>query len=136
MLISKTKLDNSAQRYAALDDKTARENISKNTEEVDINNVPKEIKGNILSTDENLAKRKEMLENISQEPVDFALERAIGENDSVYSNFVELIGNAKQKVGRVYIKSGIERIGFAKRFRFKIFESARRTLSGIEVMNM
>ena len=57
-----------------------------------------------------------MLETVGQEPVDFAYERAIGKNDSVYSNFVELIGNAKQKVGRIAIKRGNRNIGFATGF--------------------
>jgi len=40
-----------------------------------------------LTPDQNLEKRKDMLVALAQEPVDFALERAIGNNDSVYSNF-------------------------------------------------
>jgi endonuclease G, mitochondrial len=57
-----------------------------------------------------------MLGSLNQELVEFAFERAIGKNDSVYSNFVELIHQAKQKVGRIAIKKGNHNIGFATGF--------------------
>lgn len=60
--------------------------------------------------------RKAMLEAVSPEPVDFAFERIIGKNDSVYSNFVDLIEAAKRKVGRVAIKTATTEIGFATGF--------------------
>ena len=112
MLISIDQLNESAKRHITLEKKSTRSNISDLSEETLITDIPKEtIINNILSTDDNLSKRKEMLETIKQEPVDFAFERAIGKNDSVYSNFVELIRDAKQKVGRIFIKNGSKKIG-------------------------
>ncbi len=117
MLISVEQLDESAKRFSALQEKPVRETFSDFSDEALIADVlPEVTKGNILGTDENLIKRKEMLEAIKQEPVDFAFERAIGNNDSVYSNFVELIRHAKQKVGRIAIKQGNRNIGFATGF--------------------
>lgn len=72
--------------------------------------------GNIIGKDENLVRRKEMIAAVSQEPTDFAFERAIGKNDSVYSNFVELIETAKRKVGRIVVKSGSKNIAYATGF--------------------
>lgn len=117
MLISVEQLEESANRFAALEKNPVRDGVSDFTDEALIADVaPEIVKNNILGTNENLVKRKEMLESIQQEPVDFAFERAIGENDSVYSNFVELIKNAKQKVGRIAIKNGNRNIGFATGF--------------------
>src|SRR5689334_1941037 len=53
---------------------------------------------NIIGGDKNLEKRKEMLEAKAPEPVDFAFERAIGRNDSLYSNFIEIMAITKRKV--------------------------------------
>lgn len=117
MLISIDQLEQSETRYAALENKPAREAATGISEEALIADVPPEItKGNIIGTEENMDKRKQMLETIGREPVDFALERAIGRNDSVYSNFIELISDAKQKVGRIFIKDGNKKIGFATGF--------------------
>ena len=117
MLVSIDQLDESEKRYDALQKEPVRNAVAAFSDEALIADVAPEITaGNILGTDENLNKRKEMLETVSQEPVDFAFERAIGKNDSVYSNFVELIGNAKQKVGRIAIKRGNRNIGFATGF--------------------
>jgi endonuclease G len=63
-----------------------------------------------------IAERKQMLQNVSSEPVDFALERAIGNNDSVYSNFIDLMVSAKSKIGRVVVKSGNKNIAYATGF--------------------
>ncbi len=117
MFISVAQLDESAKRFTALDETPIRDKTSDFSEEALIADVSSNVtEGNIIGTDENLIKRKEMLEAIKQEPVDFAFERAIGKNDSVYSNFVELIRNAKQKVGRIFIKSGNKKIGYATGF--------------------
>ena len=117
MFISLDQLEESEKRYDALQEEPVRNNVAAFSDEALIADVPPEVtRGNILGTDENLTKRKEMLETVGQEPVDFAYERAIGKNDSVYSNFVELIGNAKQKVGRIAIKRGNRNIGFATGF--------------------
>jgi len=69
-----------------------------------------------LTPDQNLEKRKDMLVALAQEPVDFALERAIGNNDSVYSNFCELILLAKRKVGRIVVLDGNEKEACATGF--------------------
>ena len=117
MFISVAQLDESAKRFTALDETPIRDKTSDFSEEELIANVPSNVtEGNIIGTDENLIKRKEMLEAIKKEPVDFAFERAIGKNDSVYSNFVELIQNAKQKVGRIFIKTGSKKVGYATGF--------------------
>lgn len=117
MLISVDQLEESTNRYIALGKNPIRESFSDFSNEALIADVsPEIVKGNILGTDENLLKRKEMLEEIKQEPVEFAFERAIGKNDSVYSNFVELIKYAKQKVGRIFIKKGNKKVGYATGF--------------------
>ena len=69
-----------------------------------------------VTVEENLEKRKEMLATVGQEPVEFAFERAIGENDSLYSNFCELLIQAKRKVGRIVVKDGIASRGSATGF--------------------
>lgn len=76
-------------------------------------NLPK---GNMLGPKENLKKRKELLEAIRTEPAKFAYERAIGENDAVYSNFIELIVEAKRKVGRIVVKEGLLNRSYATGF--------------------
>jgi len=117
MFISVNQLESSEQRYANVGHgHTGNDDFDLSEEAVMADVAPEAIKGNILNTDENLTKRKEMLSAVSPEPVDFAYERAIGENDSVYSNFVELIRNAKQKVGRIAIKEGIKITGYATGF--------------------
>jgi len=73
-------------------------------------------KGNVLGPDENREKRREMIETKGFEPTEFAFERAIGENDSLYSNFTELIALTKRKVGRIVIYENGKREGFATAF--------------------
>jgi endonuclease G len=60
--------------------------------------------------------RKDMIASKAAEPVDFAYERAIGNNDSLYSNFIELIALTKRKVARIVIKENDKRVGFATGF--------------------
>lgn len=72
--------------------------------------------GNLLGPDTNLAKRKEMLDAKGFEPTEFAFERAIGRNDSLYSNFTELIALTKRKVGRIVIIEENKRLGYATGF--------------------
>lgn len=62
------------------------------------------------------ANRKMTLEYKAPEPTDFAYERAIGKNDSVYSNFVELLMDAKEKVGRILVRKGSNLAGYATGF--------------------
>lgn len=73
-------------------------------------------KDNILGKDANLEKRKEMISAKAIEPVDFAYERAIGKNDSLYSNFIELIALTKRKVGRIVIIQNNKKVGYATGF--------------------
>lgn len=73
-------------------------------------------KDNLLGAGVNLEKRKEMISAKSIEPVDFAYERAIGRNDSLYSNFTELIAITKRKVGRIVIMEDNKKIGYATGF--------------------
>lgn len=107
------QLRESEERFAALQAEPSR--VSKAiSEEAFISDVaPEVVEGNLIGAAANLEKRKEMLEVISPEPVDFAFERAIGRNDSVYSNFIELIRSTKQKVGRIAVKQGNKNIGYA-----------------------
>lgn len=65
---------------------------------------------------EKTGNRKMTLEYKAPEPTDFAYERAIGKNDSVYSNFVELIMNAKEKIGRILVKKNHSLVGYATGF--------------------
>ncbi len=66
--------------------------------------------------DENLNNRKRMLRDTGVEPLEFAYERAIGKNDSVYSNFIDILNGAKSKVGRIVIKDGASVLGYATGF--------------------
>lgn len=117
MLISVDQLKKSESRYKATENTSLRTIAGNLPDEMLIDNVSPEVTaGNILSEDENLEKRKQMLDAKSIEPTDFAFERTIGENDSVYSNFVTLILNAKKKVGRIVIKQDITPLGKATGF--------------------
>lgn len=60
----------------------------------------------VYGPDENLNYRKIMIQNTSVEPPAFAYERAIGSNDSVYSNYTDLINAAKKKVCKIVVKKG------------------------------
>lgn len=61
-------------------------------------------------------RRKAMIQQVGAEPLDFAFERVIGSNDSVYSNFVELLASAKRKVGRVVVRQATRVRGYATGF--------------------
>jgi endonuclease G len=50
------------------------------------------------------------------EPTEFAYERAIGINDSLYSNFTELIALTKRKVGRIVNIEDERKTGYATGF--------------------
>lgn len=113
MLITIDQLKEADQRYHTWKDTKGREKLSVSAKKT----IPSAVtENNIIGSEKNLEFRKEMIEAMGNEPVDFAYERAIGENDSVYSNFVELIVAAKQKVGRIAIKNGNKSIGFATGF--------------------
>ncbi len=72
--------------------------------------------GNIVGENENLRKRKETISAKGFEPTEFAFERAIGKNDSLYSNFTELIALTKRKVGRIVIIEDGKKTGYATGF--------------------
>ena len=112
MEVSLNQLEKSSNRYYATKDKKTR--ISIDAEEfssiVEESISPEIIKGNIIGDEDNLKKRKEMIGTAGYEPVEFAFERAIGKNDSVYTNFIALINEAKKKVCRIVVKEGIERV--------------------------
>lgn len=93
---------------------TATETLGIDSEEKAI--IGEITKDNILGDNENLQKRKEMLAAKAIEPVDFAYERAIGKNDSLYSNFIELIALTKRKVGRIVIIENNKKTGYATGF--------------------
>ncbi len=65
---------------------------------------------------QNLESRKRMLRDAGLEPVDFAFERAIGKNDSVYSNFTEILNMAKSKVARLVWRESANEFGYATGF--------------------
>lgn len=71
---------------------------------------------NIHGDERNLINRKALIKRTAPEPLDFAYERAIGENDSVYSNFAELIVEAKKKVGRIAVIEQNTFAGYATGF--------------------
>jgi endonuclease G len=72
--------------------------------------------GNIIGSEENLRKRKEMIDEKAIEPTDFAFERAIGQNDSLYSNFIELLATTKRKVARIVVRQNGKRLGYGTGF--------------------
>jgi endonuclease G len=107
MQVSLKELDASTKRYT---DWKAREKKSPELESV----IPKA--KNAIPPRENLNNRKRVLRNAGLEPLDFAFERAIGKNDSVYSNFIDILTEAKSKVGRIVLKEGASVLGFATGF--------------------
>ena len=121
MKISIEKLLRSNERFDTLKGEKVRsmiETISqKELIEMEETGISMElIKDNIMKGDKNLLHRKEMIFSKGQEPVDFAFERAIGKNDSVYSNFIDYMQDAKKKVGRIVVSNGSKRLGFATGF--------------------
>lgn len=117
MLLPINEINKSENRYYAVEDLKPKGLFVDLAEEMGLGDVdPEIIQDNIQESKENLAKRKAMIRSSSHEPVEFAFERAIGKNDSVYSNFVELIHLAKQKVGRIVVKEGARDLGFATGF--------------------
>ena len=119
MLVSIEQLEASNERYKNW--KKNKINISQDTAAINTlrqaNPILPEIsKNNIIGDAANLQKRKQNIESVGLEPTNFAYERAIGKNDAVYSNFVDLLCEAKRKVGRIVIKRGAEHLGYATGF--------------------
>ena len=119
MLVSIEQLQKSNKRYidwAESKSKTAANKLSSQTMQQANPMLPKILKDNIIGDAANLEKRKQNIQRSGIEPADFAYERAIGKNDAVYSNFVDLLCEAKRKVGRIVIKKGVEHLGYATGF--------------------
>jgi endonuclease G, mitochondrial len=72
--------------------------------------------GNIVGGNVNREKRKQTISAKGFEPTEFAYERSIGRNDSLYSNFAELIALTKRKVGRIVIIEDGKKTGYATGF--------------------
>ena len=117
MLIPVQILDNEITKVSSSKEYTQTKSAMNEVETpIAISTIDTSVKGAILSPEVNREKRREMLNKISIEPPDFALERTIGANDSVYSNFIELIHHAKRKVGRIEIRKGTNFLGHATGF--------------------
>ena len=116
MLVSIEQVDEAVERYKNFVKGKKGETPIVSSDEAAVTAETPLPTGKIVSVEENLEKRKEMLDEISIEPTEFAYERAIGKNDSVYSNFIALIAFAKQKVGRIVVKSGSQHLGYATGF--------------------
>ena len=121
MLLSVDEIKDAVKRYNSFSDKTQDIDVSELSQEMAIDTEDASIAenvryGNLIGDEKNRVKRREMIQSFSIEPTDFAYERAIGNNDSVYSNFIELIANAKRKIGRIVIKDGSDNLGYATGF--------------------
>ncbi|MBI5021902.1 MAG: DNA/RNA non-specific endonuclease [Ignavibacteriales bacterium] len=121
MLVSLRQLIKETNRQFKSSDPNKR--VSKSSSITDLSISPEDksllksaTAGNVVRSDLNLAKRKEMIFAKGFEPGDFAYDRAIGKNDSLYSNFAELIAFTKRKVGRIVIKEDNKKSGYATGF--------------------
>ncbi len=115
MLISIDELDYAEEQYKVIKNTDIQDRFAAMASRSLLDNETVK-NDNIVTKERNQESRKALLNTLSTEPFDFAYERSIGKNDSVYSNFVELIQHAKSKVGRIVIKSGIRKKGFATGF--------------------
>ncbi len=117
MFISRDQLEDCSSRYSFLKKKNIDQELDQYGDKAYLADVaPETIDNNLLGNSENLIKRRQLLDELGTEPADFAFERAIGKNDSVYSNFVDLLRNATQKVGRIAVRVGNQNVGFATGF--------------------
>jgi endonuclease G len=82
----------------------------------DLSSDRKDSQGKLQPIQDVIDSRRLMLNDVSNEPIDFALERTVGSNDSVYSNFIDLIQQAKQPVGRITVRVGRKVLGYATGF--------------------
>ena len=113
MLLNIDQLRDSEKRFSEAHHKPAEKPGPARAEET-FSSSPE--KAQILTSAENLRRRMEMLQAKSAEPPEFAMERAIGKNDAVFSNFIELISMAKKKVGRIAVKQRGKPLGCATGF--------------------
>lgn len=121
MLISTNLIKASSKRFKAGEKLAVKKETVKVAETEMVKHIDKTIsesvaKGNITGDQKNMEQRLRLIETSAPEPAAFAFERAIGKNDSVYSNFIELIADSKRKVGRIAIKSGTKTLGYATGF--------------------
>jgi endonuclease G, mitochondrial len=117
MLVPIDKLDKSLERYKSAEGISQKRSMPEIADSALAADEDSQTPASpILTVEENLEKRRQMLEATALEPVDFAFERAIGNNDSVYSNFIELIGAAKRKVARIVVKHGSNPTDYATGF--------------------
>ncbi|NOS83581.1 MAG: hypothetical protein HOP31_00440 [Ignavibacteria bacterium] len=118
MFVSEKQLKKETNRAGDIKTDDAEKTFTSEVKEApEENPVIKNItEGNILGSSQNLEKRKAMISAKGFEPAEFAYERAIGKNDSLYSNFTELIAVTKRKIGRIVIKSDNKIEGYATGF--------------------
>ncbi len=119
MLVSATQLQKESNQIMV--DEEASLNENKKVVQPIISDKEKALlktitSGNLLGKNTNLVKRKEMISAKGFEPVEFAYERAIGINNSLYSNFTELIALTKRKVTRIVLIEDGKKIGYATGF--------------------
>lgn len=107
MQLSLKQLEACAQRYQEWQDSEAQASLLE---------VKKPAVRDAVGPAQNLDSRKRMLRDSGLEPADFAFERAIGKNDSVYSNFTDILNGAKSKVGRIVLKEDATVLGYATGF--------------------
>jgi endonuclease G, mitochondrial len=120
LFISSEKLREASERYNSWKDEpvpqkrpSREELIPFKSLEISEPELSAEADPLVLATDQ---RRIDMLNAVSKEPPRFAYDRAIGKNDAVYSNFIELIAEAKRKTGRIVIKDSGKAIGYATGF--------------------
>lgn len=110
MLLSLSQLEESEHRFS----KIAQQDSAKATPMPMDRGIVEVQAADASPTD--LKQRVAMLATETKEPLNFAFERAIGNNDSVYSNFIELILSSKRKVGRIVCRNGSRILGYATGF--------------------
>lgn len=116
MLVSEKQLRHETNQGPSAHEKIMKGNGEQAKAPVGKPDLERITKDNIIGEDINLEKRKQMIAAKGFEPVEFAFERAIGANDSLYSNFTELIALTKRKVGRIVLIEDGRRVGFATGF--------------------
>jgi len=121
MLIPIEKLQEAEKRFQEPSishrDRVDKASLSPEESTLDGRTVPTEPEAKAsMSVEENLNERAKMIASLRLEPTEFAFERAIGNNDSVYTNFCDFIFLAKRKIGRIVLKRGNVILGHATGF--------------------